>query len=91
MFREVLVISYIKICKFSAVISQGYFGILLECSFGLGSSRNEHKSSLQRNNIHKGFSNCSGSSPKKYTVIHKTLITAAFSRRFNFFLSERAL
>ena len=37
-----------------------------------------------RNNTHKGFSNCSSSSPKKYTVIHKTLITAAFSRRFRF-------
>ena len=87
MFHEVLVISYIKICKFSAVISQKYLGILLECSFapfGLGSSRNEHKSSSQRNNTHKSFSNCSGSSPKKYTVIHKTLISAAFSRRFEF-------
>ena len=61
MFREVLVISYIKIYKFSAVISQRYFGILLECSFGLGSS-----------------------SLKKYAAIHKTLITAAFSRRFKF-------
>ena len=37
-----------------------------------------------RNNTHKGFSNCSSSSLKKYTAIHKTLITAAFSRRFKF-------
>ena len=37
-----------------------------------------------RNNTHKGFSNCSSSSPKEYTVIHKTLITVAFSRRFRF-------
>ena len=36
MFHEVLVIPYVKICEFSADISQGYFGIILECSFGLG-------------------------------------------------------
>ena len=36
MFHEVLVIPYIKVCEFSAVIYQGYFGIILECSFGLG-------------------------------------------------------
>ena len=79
MFREVLVISYIKIYKFSAVISQRYFGILLECSFGLGSSRNEHKSSSQEIS-----QTVQAVLLKKYTAIHKTLITAAFSRRFKF-------
>ena len=69
----------------------GVFGILLECFFGLGSSRNKQKSFSQRNNTHKSFSNCSGSSPKKYTVIHLTLMMAALLRRLTLFLFEGAL
>ena len=81
MFHEVLVISYIKICKFSAVISRDilvFFWNVL--------------SSLQRKNTNhlcKETTFTKASSPKKYTVIHKTLITAAFSRRFKFFSVRR--
>ena len=42
MFHEVLVIPYIKICEFSAFVSQGY--IVLECSFGLGRETNTNHS-----------------------------------------------
>ena len=84
MFREVLVISYIKIYQLSAVISQRYFGILLECSFGLGSSRNEHKSSSQEITLTKASQTVQAVLLRNTQLSKKTLITAAFSRRFKF-------
>ena len=85
MFHEVLVIPYIKICEFSAAISQLYFGILLECSFGLGSSQETNTNHPCKNiTLTKDCQTVQDSSPKNYAVIHKTLITASLFRRFKF-------
>ena len=75
------------ISKFASFLPLSPRGILVFFSNVLSvweAQETNTKSSSQRNNTHKSFSNCSGNSPKKYTVIHKTLITAAISRRFKF-------